>query len=184
LPSKRSGGVSSADWQAAAAATNRQQPVRKTIVAALRELNIPENKWPEPLQKFAALVRPPKNRQPFAVPPFHPPVFDRLNELPKEWAKRADEAWTVHRDQFLERLGYWVKAGVDKEMPPPRASRGSGNSPAKQRRNLPLNQRYEWAALRLIGTQWKEIAARYSVKESTVIKAANTLINGAGWSLK
>lgn len=70
--------------------------------------------------------------------------------------------------------------GVDQEIPPIRRSRG----PGKTERNVTIQDRYKWAALRLTRLPWKEIAARCQADTSTVTKAASSVLFTAGWPTK
>jgi hypothetical protein len=51
----------------------------------------------------------------------------------------------------------------------------------KGRENTPIEWRYEFAAWRLCGKLWKQIAADYDMKQSTVIKAGSEVLRRAGW---
>ena len=93
----------------------------------------------------------------------------------------ADAAWQRHRDGFLKTCQSWVTAGVDQEIPPAKSRRGPGRN--GRRLNAPLDLRYKWAARRLNGAAWKEIAAESS-KEDQVKKAAVKILKAAGWFTK
>ena len=124
-------------------------------------------------------------RQRIAVSPFQPPAFDRLNESPKEWKKKADEKWEQHCEPFLKNCESWVQQGVDEKIAETKHRRGVGKAQSpRKRRNTAIEHRYEWAALRVCGEAWKEIAARYKCKESTVIKAASEVLHVAHWPTK
>jgi hypothetical protein len=110
---------------------------------------------------------------------FQPPVFERLHESPQEWRKRADAAWQQHRDRFLEECQTWVSVGLDEEVPLAKSTRGTGRT--GRRLNAPLALRIEWAARRLSGAAWKEIANE-SFKEDQVKKAASEVLKLAGWA--
>ena len=166
--------------QAAAAAKNRQTAVRLQIVEAFRQLGIPERELPDCVRSFCSN---PEARKEYIEsvdpPPFQPPAFDRLHQSPEEWTKLADAAWQGHRNDFLKRCQSWVTVGVDQEIPPAKSRRG----PGQKGRNAPLDLRYQWAARRLNGAAWKEIAAESS-KEDQVKKAAVKILKAAGWFTK
>ena len=165
---------------AAAAVKNRQIRARLQIIKALQRLKIPQGQWPDYVRTFFTN---PQERQGYCStilpPPFEPPVFERLDESPEQWAKAADAAWQKYRDDFLKQCQFWVTAGVDEEIPPMKTTRG----PGRKGRNSPPELRANWAALRLIGTPWKLIAGD-GFKEDKVKKAATEVLELAGWPPK
>jgi hypothetical protein len=100
------------------------------------------------------------------------PVFERLHESPSG-RRGADAAWQQHSDRFLEECQSWVSVGVDEEVPLAKSTRGTGRT--GRRLNAPLALRIEWAARRLSGAAWKEIANE-SFKEDQVKKAASEVL--------
>ena len=178
MASKPGSGVQTAAWQKAGAVANRQNMARTAILAALDRLKIPEDRWPKFVVDYKARqAQHPKFRQRLHSPPFAPPVFDPLNQSTSDWVKAADAAWARHRDQFLEKREFWKKVGVDAEIPPSKQARLSGKTAS-------VTQRYDWAAMRLCGDPWKEIAAKEQKKESTVTKAATAVLEMADWPTK
>lgn len=161
---------------------NREWEARGRIVQAFQTLNVPIQEWPSFVQYWQADAH---NRSKFShnvMPPsFQPPVYDRLGQLSiAQWKKLADAAWEQHREGFLQRRQQWMDLGVDQEIPPIRRSRG----PGKTERNVTIQDRYKWAALRLTRLPWKEIAARCQADTSTVTKAASSVLFTAGWPTK
>jgi len=104
-----------------------------------------------------------------------------LRQSRDEWVKAADAAWQQHRDRFLKAVQFWVTNGVDEEIPPAKSTRGAGQK--GRRLNTPPNLRFEWAARRLSGAAWKEIADE-SFKQDRVQKAATEVLKLAGWPTK
>lgn len=170
---------------AAAAEENRKQLARVAIVEAIARLGIPRSQWPDFIEAHNRSVpHPTPFRQLISPARFKPPVFDRLNESPREWKKKANAMWAKHRDEFLQGVEVWVKYGVDEKVAE-KSVRGPGKSQRpRTRQNTVTELRYEWAALRSCGEAWKEIAARYKVGESAVVKAASTVLRTAGWPTK
>ena len=179
-------GAPGVGWQAGGAANNRQREARLGIIQALRRLGIPPVKWLDCVRTYwGDASEQTEYRHIMSPPKFQPPVFDRLNQSLEDWVKVADGAWTQHRDQFVRGCKYWEAVGVDEEISESKRSRGPGKAPRQRRRqNSVAEQRYEWAAWRLCGDEWKEVAAKYAVKESTVIKAASSVLRTAGWPTK
>jgi hypothetical protein len=178
LSSKPENGVQTAAWQKAGIVANRQNTARAALLAALVRLEIPEDRWPEFVQDYKARqAQNTKFRQRLHPPPFAPPVFDPLNQSTDDWVKSADAAWGKHRDQFLEKREFWRRVGVDAEISPSKQARVSGKTPS-------VTQRYDWAAMRLCGDSWKEIASIHQMKESTVTKAATAVLEMADWPTK
>jgi hypothetical protein len=171
--------------QAAAAEQNRQHRARVAIMQAIMRLGIPRNQWPDFIEAhYAEAPHGIPFRQIISPSAFQAPVFDRLNQSPKEWSKQADAQWEQHRDRFLEGCDVWVTAGVDEKIFITKG-RGPGKSQRlRTRHNTALELRYEWAARRSCGEAWKEIAFRSDAKESTVIKAASEVLGTAGWPTK
>jgi hypothetical protein len=163
-----------------AAKKNRENEARESIVQALRELRIPEKEWPHFVQEWCLEAhRQPRFSQ-VAVPrSFQPPVIDRLaNQSIEEWKKQADAAWLQHRDQFVRECQLWEDVGLNEKIPPPRKERG----PGAKGRNANIRDRYKWAALRLSGRAWSDIAGQFDrVDESPVAKAASRVLYEAGW---
>jgi hypothetical protein len=172
--------------QAAAADQNRQHQARLEILQALQGQGLPFQHWPDLVRAYyRSSPQRRKSRQRIALPPFQPPPFDRLNESPEEWKKKSDAAWEQCRDQFLKRCEFWVQQGLDEKIGEAKRRRGIGKAQSqRKRKNSPIERRYEWAAMRLCGEPWKEIAARYKCKESTVTKAASDVLRVAQWPTK
>lgn len=172
--------------QAAAAEKNRQHEARSGILQALQGLGIPVKQWSDFVQAhYRDSPQPMASGQRISPRVFQPPPFDRLNESPKEWKKKADAKWEQHCEQFLENREFWVKQGVDEKIAETKRKRGRGKAPShRKHKNTPIERRYEWAAMRVCGEAWKEIAAKYECKESTVIKAASEVLRVARWPTK
>jgi len=168
--------------EAAAAAKNRETRVRLGIVKAFQQLGIPYSEWPDFVRTFYTNAQA-RTEYSESIDPqsFQPPAFDRLNQSPEEWTKVADAAWQQHRSRFLEWCQSFVTLGVDQEILPAKSTRGPGRK--GRRLNAPLGLRYQWAARRLNGAAWKEIAGE-SFKEDHVKKAAGEVLKAAGWSTK
>jgi hypothetical protein len=166
--------------EAAAAAKNRAIWARLQIINAFQRLRIPHNKWPDFVRAFHTN---PQERQGYSESnqplSFQPPAFDRLHESPEQWAKVADAAWHQHRNAFLEKCRLWVTLGVDEDIPPAKTTRG----PGRKGRNAPPESRAEWAARRLSGAAWKEIADE-PFQQDQVKKGASELLKLAGWPTK
>ena len=160
--------------QAEAAQQNRQREARMRIVKALERMRIPREKWQPIVQSPAG----PEYWQTVTPDPFHPPVFNRLHQSLTDWANKADVAWTRHRDDQIQLFQSWVTLGVDDPIPEEKRSRG----PGKTRRNVTPDARYDWAALRLCGMEWKQIAIDYDVTEDRVRKAATPVLRLADWA--
>jgi hypothetical protein len=146
----------------------------------MQRLKIPQACLPAEIQGHISSHRT-KARSRLAPPHFKPPAFDRLNETEAEWVEKSDRAWKQHQEAFLERSHGWERLGVSATLPPVKSTRGRGEvKPDRKRSNSTPAQRYEWAALRLVGNSWKEIAARYQAKESAVTKAATAILRKCG----
>jgi len=171
----------SVSGQAWAAKKNREQEVRTRIVRTLQELAIPATEWPDFIQSWQVNA-PHQQRFGHKVTPpsFQPPVYDRLAQSIEEWKKVADAAWERLRDHFVRQRRYWEQVGVDEKIPPATKTRG----PGKTGRYAKIEDRYKWAALRLRGLAWKEIAAQSPADISTVTKAATQVLRAAGWPAK
>jgi hypothetical protein len=179
LPS-RSSGVNTANWETRNFQANQEREELHNLRAAMQRLKIPEDSWPTEIQGHIT-SHPTKARSRLAPPHFKPPAFDRLNETEAEWVKKSDLAWKQHRDAFLERSHEWERLGLSATLPSVKSTRGRGEAkPERKRSNSTPAQRYEWAALRLDGNPWKEIAARYQAKESAVTKAATAILRKCG----
>jgi hypothetical protein len=161
-------------WHASAARKNIERQTRLRIVEAFERLQIPRDQWPGFVEDLA-----PEHRQKFRQAPFQPPVFDGLHQSPGDWAKEANAAWALHRDIFVRAAQCSIEKGVDNELPAPEPARGQGKK-SRTRMNTPIDRRYEWAALRLCGKSWKEIAGK-AYELSTVTKAAQNVLRLAGW---
>jgi hypothetical protein len=161
-----------------AAMKSREITARVQIIEALQRLGVPHREWPDFVMRF--YVQPERTEYSDSHQPtsFQAPVFDRLHESPREWTKRADAAWQQHRDHFLEQHKLLVTVGVDEDIPRTKSTRGAGRT--GRRLNAPIGLRIEWAASRLSGAAWKEIANE-SFKEDQVKKAANEVLKLAGW---
>lgn len=148
---------------------------RNNIISAFRRLDIAEEKWSPLIGPEPALGK--VTRMPAENEYFKPPVFDRFQHSPEEWKTLADVAWQKHRDKLMERWLSWERMGVDEPVPRRKQRRHRGTTG----RNAGLDQRYEWAALRLLGEPWKEIAVKYlkCLTEAEVRKAENTVRKAA-----
>ena len=81
-----------ASGQAAAAEQNRQHQARLEILQALQRVGIPEPQWPELVRAYyRSSPQRIASRQRIWMAPFKPPPFDRLNESPEEWKKKANK---------------------------------------------------------------------------------------------
>ena len=170
---------------AAAAEENHKHKTRDGVLQTLVRLGIPQRQWPNSvLAHYKGSSHRHLFRQIIDLA-FQPPPFDRLNESPEEWKKKADADWERRRDRFLAANEYRSTQGIDGRIAPTKRSRGPGKTQkARKRKNTAIEYRYEWAARRLCGEQWKEIAFKYQIKESTVIKAASEVLRTAGWPTK
>ena len=165
--------------QLASASKNREIRTRLLIIEALQRLGIPESKWPDFVLRFHRnALGHPGFSQPFEMAPFHPPVFDRLKQSKDQWAKAANAAWQQQRDGFLAWCQSGVITGLDEEIPPPKSTRGAGRK--GRRLNAPPPLRFEWAARRLSGAAWKEMAD-VSYKATQVRQAATEILKLARW---
>ena len=168
--------------QLAAASKNREIRTRLLIIEALQRLGIPDSKWPDFVLKFH---RNPQEHaslgQPASPPPFQPPDFDRPKQSPGQWEKAANAAWQQQRNRFLVECRFWVNIGLDEEIPLPKSTRGAGRK--GRRLNAPPRLRFEWAARRLSGAAWEEIADE-PFQESQVRKAASEVLELANWPTK
>lgn len=172
--------------QAEAAQQNRQHAERTRILKTLRNLQIPRDQWPSFV--LAHEKAHPHNtlyRQQFSPLRFQPPDFDRLNQSPEEWRKDAEAKFRQHCDRFLRGEEYRAEKGLDERIPRAKRQRGPGRGPQPgKRENTAIEQRYEFAARRLCGSQWKQIAADYGLEESAVSKAGSEVLRRAGWPRK
>jgi hypothetical protein len=176
-------GVKKVLGQAAAAKQNSQRRARGGILEAVRRLGIPYDEWPDFVQAYYKDSNQ-LCQQLIWVGPFQPPPFDRLNESAAEYRKKIHAAFDQHVDPTLDLCESLVQQGIDETIDTKR-SRGPGKAePGRKRKNTDIELRYEWAARRLWGEPWKEIAAKYHTPESTVIKAASALLRIAGWPTK
>jgi hypothetical protein len=165
-------------WQTAAADHNRQRKARLSIIDALRPLKIPYNQWPDYIRTYFEQDQRTDFRQTISPAPFQAPAFDLVNQTPGDWKKMADAAWQLHVEDFLRTRQFWITIGADKKIAEPRRTRG----PGKKARNANIVERYKWAALRLLGLGWKEIAARFeAAPNSNTRKSATGVLEIAGW---
>lgn len=170
--------------QAATAKRNREREVRRRIIEALRRARIPYNQWPDFVRAFCTDPHQHRQYQQCAIPsPFHAPEFDRLSQSPQDWVKESDKAWKRHQNQFLQQRDYWVRVGLDEEIVQGKRTRGPGTKMVGHQRrgdNTPIDQRYEWAAKRLVKIPLKEIAGA-DADASTVGRIAREIIRSAAW---
>lgn len=101
--------------------------------------------------------------------PFWLPPRRRYEQSQDEYKALSDVEFRKYRDR---QLAIWDGMNADNPVPPARRHRG----PGKTRRNATLENRYEWAALALIGRTPLEIATIYQPRrplefESTVRKS-------------
>jgi hypothetical protein len=145
-----------------------REEAQERMIAALVRLERPL----PPVTQFRSKS---EGRQRFEAPPFQPPMFDSFRQTPEQWRKSADAAWKTYRSAQLIRMRYWADHGLD--------ARGPMNlrGPGKTERNHRIEDRAEWAARRLSGDSWKEIAAVTGADVSTVMKAASEILRTAGW---
>ena len=156
-----------------AAEKNQRRDARVRVIEALKRLEIPQAQWPS----FVEKPQWPPNWQPATADKFQPPDFDRLHQSLADWRKAADLAWQQHREEQIRRWEFWVTLDVEERARQAKRPRG----PGRKRRNARPDARYEWAARRLAGLEYKQIAIDYSVKEDRVRKAVTTVLLTAGW---
>jgi hypothetical protein len=159
--------------QAAAAQKNREREARKRVIGECERLGFPREDWPAFVQTDLG----PEYSHSFIPEPFQPPEFDRLQESWPDWVKRFDVALGQYREKQIHLPEFWVREGVDEPIPEARRSRG----PGKKGRNSATDARYEWAARRLMGVAWKEIAYLAGLPEYRVRKPATRVLSLAGW---
>jgi hypothetical protein len=165
--------------EAWAAKKNRQQELRAHIVQTLQNLGIDQKDWPKFIKDWYAEERTgPRFSYKVHPPVFQPPVYNRVAQSEDEWEKVAMKAWEDHLGRFLAGQHEAERLGIDEKVPAKPKTRGLG----KTRRNSDVDLRYKWAALRLRGTAWKEIAFEYRATEDRVRKAASQLLKLAGWA--
>jgi hypothetical protein len=126
------------------------------LLQALDRLQIPSDKWPS----FRSLNLPSPEMAFYTRPPdFKPPVFDFMRDSPAEWRRQAGARWKDHCDSFLKRceeeIARMESSGQYVTIPPLRSSGPKRTIP-------PAEVRFEWAALRLSGLTYPEIARKYS----------------------
>jgi hypothetical protein len=131
---------------------------RAYLLQALDRLEIPRDRWPP----FRSLNLPSPEMAFFTRPPdFKPPFFDFMKDSPPEWRHRAGALWAAHSDAFLERceqeIARMLNSGQYVTIPPLRSSGAKRTIPSAA-------VRFEWAALRLSGLTYPEIAQKYSSK--------------------
>ena len=116
---------------------------------------------------------------------FRPPPFRKYDQSPEEWKAIADAEWQKFRDAWIQDCLSFESAGVDEPVSQPKPPRG----PGKSGRNADIAERYEWAALRLAGLSYKEIASRYRTTDfeqelmsaaDAVRKSTNELLRTTG----
>jgi hypothetical protein len=165
------------------ALTKSGREARSEIIAALKRLGIPSETWlplvgPEPNLGHRKWIPNQHNR-------FIPPKWEQLEQSPEEWKTLADAAWHKHRDSLMAQWQSMAVKGLDEPTQARKNRRRSG----KPGRNAGFEQRYEWAALRLTGVEWKQIAFQYCVNspetqlgafEDVVRKGATKLLRLAG----
>lgn len=149
---------------------------RRQIIKALQRLGIPRGKWPTAIA--TELIQNQGGHTPGE--PFSPPAFNPYEQTPDEWKACACAEFQEYLDRFLKGYQACVNLGIDEPVQLP-----------KQRRNRDANidERYEWAALKLVGYQWKEIALQYrdistqkdlDKAEDAVRKSAHDILRAAG----
>jgi hypothetical protein len=157
-------------------ACNRQHEARLRIIEAMQRLKIPSQWWPDLIQP--AMWR--GYRHIVVPPPFQPPNIDRLHQSVDDWVRAANVEWRRYTEKRTQAWRTMEESGVDQEIAEAKRKRGPG---AKQR-NASIDRRDEWAAWRLCGDSWKEIAARYQRQQSAVTKAASEVLRTAGLDTK
>ena len=172
---------------AAAVGRNREREARLRIIEAFGRLGISHDQWPKFVRAFYADPQQRTEYHQFTMPLlFQAPDFDPLNESPQDWVKRADKAWKLHRDGFLQKLEDWVSTGIDEEIPAAKRVRGTGKKvPAHvggRRRggNTPIDRRYEWAAKCLMNVPLKEIAG-VDADAATVGRVVREILRLSDW---
>lgn len=151
--------VKASSGQAWAAKKNQELEARSRIVRALKELRIEHKRWPAIVQKWHTDAFKVPTCSSEAIPPaFQPPSHERLLESITDWKKRADLAWRQHRDRFIGQLAIGQQLGMDEKIDLSRKSRG----PGKSERDSNVPERWNWAALRLLGQSRKQIASDIS----------------------
>jgi hypothetical protein len=128
--------------------TKFERQERQRVIAAFQRLAVPAETWtplvgPEPTERDGGWI---------ALDPFRPPAFNRYEETPEEWKARATSEFQEYLDDLLADWQIWMRIGFDKPVRGPKRRRAGKAS---------IAQRYEWAAHRLIGREWKDIAAEY-----------------------
>ena len=166
----------SAVGQAEAARKNQQREARVGIQRALARLRIPQKEWPsfvlEPLGE--------EYSQPVSPAPFQAPIFKRLHQSPGEWRRLANADWEAHREKFLRGQEFRVEKGLDEAIPERKRERIRGKDVSGRKASLIV--RYKWAAKRLCGLSWKDIAGVKNV--DAVRRAASEVLRLAGWPSK
>ena len=121
---------------------------RQRIIQAFQRLGVPRETWcllvgPEPIVRHGG-------RAPGE--PFWPPIYNPYEQTPDEWRRLVHVELEEYLDELLKSCQVCVNIGLGEPVELP-----------KQRRNrtASINERYEWAALRLMGHQWIEIGSRY-----------------------
>jgi hypothetical protein len=149
------------------------------IIGALQTLGIPRGKWPS----FVLVPLPTEALQTKTPGPFQPPHYKPSHQSLKEWGEEADVAWGEYRENYMARQQQWVELGIDPPTQEAKRQRSAGRPNARRRNSAPEN-RYKWAALRIAGHSWKDIAFEYQSNESNVTKAASQVLRTAGWPTK
>jgi hypothetical protein len=178
-PDQHAGDPMTNQGEAWAAEQNRKQEARTRIVEALRSI-VPYNQWPSFVQAWETDPgTKPKFSHQVLLLPFQPPAFERLGQQSiDEWKNSADAAWEQHRNRIIAQQQAAEERGIDEKIPTLKRIRGQG----KTNHNANIEERYKWAARRLLGGGWKEIAE--DADESTVRKAASQVLHTAGWPTK
>jgi hypothetical protein len=177
-----------------AAKKNRREAVRTHIVEALQSIESDRAKWPEYIRIwFSQAATRPRFSNKVLLRPFQAPPFDRLSTSIDEWRQRANRAWEQHLNEFIEAQRRNEELGFDEIIPQPKRTRGRGKG--KQRKNADAVLRYEWAARKLIGESYNDIAVldiardspsnldekRIKSRASTVQKAVEQILRVADW---
>jgi hypothetical protein len=135
--------------------------MRISILQALERLNISYEKWPPFAKVFAdeGFMLPGDGSSYLNAQAFQPPAFDLLRDTVSGWQVRADALWEQHRKSFV----LWCKKHQAEDLKSGRYIR------VKQYRSTGLKRiiastdtRFEWAALRMSGLAYPEIARQYS----------------------
>jgi len=119
---------------------------------------------------------------------FRPPAFRMSEQSEAAWKREVLKECEKFCDIQLERWRPWVRAGFDERVDESDTKPDKHRGPGKTGRNVSVDARYEWAALRALGLHWKSIAGRYlpckseqelTTAVSRVQKAANKILRSA-----